>query len=245
MNLLDINISNINDYKYYKIVCILYFIFIVIIFNTNILSYIFENNISDLELELFIYGILLSGLVFLIIYPFIKIKLYKLSTKKKLNNEKLYDPLQTIKINKNVEKMLYTLNELLPILFIIGYIYLCIYNNHINAISYFLIGLSIVFIIKCVLSFSTILPDSSGKCQIKLLNGGCNDLLCSGHFSIVFLIYLLIIKYKLVNKNMNNSLLLSVILYGTIPIITKKHYTIDILVAMIVVLLVNNYIPKK
>lgn len=239
------NLVDIFDYKYYKIVCILYFIFIVIIFNTNILSYIFGNNISDIELKLFIYAILLCGLVFLIIYPFIKIKLYELSTKKKLNKEKLYDPLQTIKINKNVEELLYTLNELVPILFIIGYIYLCIYKNHINAISYFLIGLSIVFIIKCVLSFSTIIPDSSGKCQIKLLSGGCNDLLCSGHFSIVFLIYLLMIKYKLVNKNMNNSLLLLVILYGTIPIITKKHYTVDILVAIIVVLLVNNYIPKK
>tara|TARA_B100001564_G_scaffold359879_1_gene383577 strand:- start:6606 stop:7328 length:723 start_codon:yes stop_codon:yes gene_type:complete len=236
---------DIFDYKYYKTVCILYLIFIIIIFNTNILSYIFGNNISDIELKLFSYGILVSGLVFLIIYPFIKIKLYELSTKKNLNKEKLYDPLQTIKINKNIENILYTLNELLPILFMIGYIYLCIYNNHINAISYFLIGISIVFIIKGVLSFSTILPDSSGKCQIKLLSGGCNDLLCSGHFSIVFLIYLLMIKYKLVNKNMNNSLLLLVILYGTIPIVTKKHYTVDVLVAIIVVLLVNNYIPKK
>jgi len=120
---------DIFDYKYYKIVCILYLIFIIIIFNTNILSYIFGNNISDIELKLFSYGILVSGLVFLIIYPFIKIKLYELSTKKNLNKEKLYDPLQTIKINKNIENILYTLNELLPILFMIGYIYLCIYNK--------------------------------------------------------------------------------------------------------------------
>ena len=42
------NLVDIYDYKYYKIVCILYFIFIVIIFNTNILSYIFGNNISDI-----------------------------------------------------------------------------------------------------------------------------------------------------------------------------------------------------
>ena len=239
------NLVDIFDYKYYKIVFILYLIFVIIIFNTNILSYIFGNNTSDIELKLFSYSILVSGLVFLIIYPFIKIKLNELSTKKNLNKEKLYDPLQTIKINKNIENILHKLNELLPILFMIGYIYLCIYNNHINAISYFLIGISIIFIIKSILSFSTILPDSSGKCEIKLLSGGCNDLLCSGHFSIVFLIYLLMIKYKLVNKNMNNLLLLVVILYGTIPIITKKHYTIDVLVAIIVVLLVNNYIPKK
>ena len=105
-------------------------------------------------------------------------------------------------------------------------------------------GISFIFIVKCILSFSTILPDSSGKCQVKLLTGGCNDLLCSGHFSIVFLIYLLVEKYKLVNKNMNCALLV-VMLYGSIPIITKKHYTIDILVAIMIVLLVNNYIPNK
>lgn len=34
-------------------------------------------------------------------------------------------------------------------------------------------------------------------------------------------------------------------LYGFVPIITEKHYTIDILVELLVVLLVNNYIPKK
>ena len=237
-------IFEIVDYKEFKIVCIIYIISLIIISNTNILSFIFGNNISDVQLKLFIYSILISGVVFLIIYPFIKIKLYELSTKKDLNKKKLYDPLQTIKINKNVEIILHKLHEFIPILFMLGYIYLCIYNNHINALSYFLIGISFIFIVKCILSFSTILPDSSGKCQVKLLSGGCNDLLCSGHFSIVFLIYLLVEKYKLVNKNMNCALLV-VMLYGSIPIITKKHYTIDILVAIIIVLLVNNYIPNK
>ena len=44
---------------------------------------------------------------------------------------------------------------------------------------------------------------------------------------------------------MNNPLLLLTIIYSFIPILTKKHYTIDILVALITVLLINNYIPKK
>lgn len=130
-------------------------------------------------------------------------------------------------------------------LYVLLYIYLCVNNNNINALSYFLIGISIIFIIKCILNFSTILPDSSQKCQVKLLNGACNDLLCSGHFSVVFLIYLLVIKYKLTNNNIHNLLLLLVGLYGFIPILTKKHYTIDILVSILCVLLVNNYIPKK
>jgi hypothetical protein len=237
-------ISDIVDYYNYKIVCILYLISVLIIFNTNILSHIFGNNITNTQINLFNFSILICGLVFLIIYPFVKIKLFNLSTKKNLNKKILYDPLHTIKINKNIENLLYKLNELIPFLCIIIYIYLCV-NDNINAMSYFFIGISFIFIIKCILSFSTIIPDSSQKCQVKLLNGGCNDLLCSGHFSVVFLIYLLTIKYKLVDKNINSFLLLLVILYGFVPILTHNHYTIDILVAIICVLLVNNYIPKK
>ena len=237
-------ISDIVDYYNYKIVCTLYFIILIVIFNTNILSYIFTN-ISNTQINLFKFSILICGFVFLIVYPFVKIKLFNLSTKKNLNKKNLYDPLHTIKINKNIDNILCKLNELLPIVCIIIYIYLCVNNNNINAFSYLLIGISIIFIIKCILNFSTILPDSSQKCQVKLLNGACNDLLCSGHFSVVFLIYLLVIKYKLTNNNIHNLLLLLVGLYGFIPILTKKHYTIDILVSILCVLLVNNYIPKK
>lgn len=136
-------------------------------------------------------------MVFLIIYPFIKIKLLDLS-KKNVNNKVLYDYLNKIKINET------TMN---------------------------------------ILNYSTILPDYSESCQVRLLNGGCNDLLCSGHFSIVCLIYLLIIKYNFINSTYNNYLIIITILYGFIPILTKKHYTIDILVAVIIVLWINNYIP--
>ena len=245
MNLLDINISNINDYKYYKIVCILYFIFIVIIFNTNILSYIFGNNISDIELELFIYGILLSGLVFLIIYPFIKIKLIILSKKKNLNKNILYDLLQSFELDEKTKKILKKINEIIPVLFIIIFIILSIYRKNINSISYFLIAISIIFIIKCILNYSTILPDISEECRIRLLNGGCNDLLCSGHFSIVLLIYLLIVKFKMIKNTYSNYLLIITILYSIIPVLSKNHYTIDILVSLILVLLINKYIPNK
>lgn len=117
-------ISDIVDYSNYKIVCTLYFIILIVIFNTNILSYIFKN-ISDTKINLFNFSILICGSVFLIVYPFVKIKLFNLSVKKKLNKERLYDPLHTIKINKNIENILCKLNELLPIVCIIIYIFMC------------------------------------------------------------------------------------------------------------------------
>ena len=63
------------------------------------------------------------------------------------------------------------------------------------------------------------------------------------HFSLFYL-HLLIVKYKLLNKNVSNILLFIVILYSIIPVLSKQHYTIDILVALIIIIS-NNYIPKK
>ena len=46
----------------------------------------------------------------------------------------------------------------------------------------------------------------------------------------------------MLNNNYNNYLLIFTILYAFIPIITKRHYTIDVLVSIISVLLINNYL---
>ena len=238
------NFKNIIDYNNYKKILFIYLSSLIIIGNTNILSYIFNINIKTVDFNLFIFSYIVFGLVFLIIYPFIKIKLLDLS-KKNVNNKVLYDYLNKVKINKTTMNILKKLNELIPIIFIILYLGLCIYFKKVNSMSYFLLFISIIFLIKMFLNYSTILPDSSEKCQVRLLNGGCNDLLCSGHFSIVFLIYLLIVKYNFINSTYNNYLLLITILYGFVPILTKNHYTIDILVAVIIVLWINNYIPKK
>lgn len=238
------NFKNIIDYNNYKKILFIYLSSLIIIGNTNILSYIFNINIKTVDFNLFIFSYIVFGLVFLIIYPFIKIKLLDLS-KKNVNNKVLYDYLNKVKINEATMNILKNLNELIPIVFIILYLSLCIYFKKVNSMSYFLLFISIIFLIKMFLNYSTILPDSSEKCQVRLLNGGCNDLLCSGHFSIVFLIYLLIVKYNFINSTYNNYLLLITILYGFVPILTKKHYTIDILVAVIIVLWINNYIPKK
>lgn len=238
------NFSNISDLNSYKIVFIFSILFFIILCSTNILENIF-GNISYKKYKLFIFSFAFAFIVFGIILPIFKIKLFTLSTKKNLNKIHLYDFFHNIKLNENIENFFNKINDYIPSLFLILYIYLCINKKKINGISYILIGLSVIFIIKYILAFATILPDSSGKCKLNLTKGACNDLLCSGHFSIVLLTYLLIVKYKLLNKNVSNILLFIVILYSIIPVLSKHHYTIDILVALIIVILVNNYIPKK
>jgi len=239
-------LKNIIDYNLYKnifLFCILFLIIIII--NSDILKYIFRKNISKKEENIFIFGYIFFIIVFFIIYPFIKIKLIILSKKKNLNKNILYDLLQSFELDEKTKKILKKINEIIPILFIIIFIILSIYRKNINSISYFLIAISIIFIIKCILNYSTILPDISEECRIHLLNGGCNDLLCSGHFSIVLLIYLLIVKFKMIKNTYSNYLLIITILYSIIPVLSKNHYTIDILVSLILVLLINKYIPNK
>lgn len=234
-----------SDFNNYKIVLLVFALFIFLISsNNNILNNIFRRPIVKKEKLLIISSILFYILVDMIIYPLVKLKLNKISKNNNINNMKLHDILHNIKIKKNMN-ILNKLNEYVPLILMSFYFLLCIYHQQINLISYFLISVSIISLIKFLLNISTILPDSSRKCTLKLLNGSCNDLLCSGHYSKVLLIYLLINKFNLLNISHQNIIFLIVVSYGFVPIITKNHYTIDILVAIIVTLLVTKYIPNK
>ena len=234
-----------SDFNNYKIILLIFILFIFLIsINNNILSTIFRKPIIKKEKLLIICSILFYIIVDMIIYPFVKLKLNKISENNNINNMKLYDILHNIKIKKNMN-ILNKINEFVPIIFMIFYFLLCIYHQKINLISYFLISISIISLIKFILNLSTILPDSSKKCSLKLLNGACNDLLCSGHYSRVLLVYLLINKFNLLEISYQMIIFFIVISYAFVPIITKNHYSIDILVAIVVTVLVTKYIPNK
>tara|TARA_B100001175_G_C19295120_1_gene535421 strand:- start:35 stop:742 length:708 start_codon:yes stop_codon:yes gene_type:complete len=232
---------HIEDYDNFKIVIIVYLILLFLLINTNLLSYLFTN-INKQQFNLFIVGYLMFGIVNLLICPIISIFLYKTSSENDLNKKKLYDILHNINLDETLMKYLIKINDIIPPIAIICYISLCLYYDNINALSYFIIGISLLFFMKYILNCSTILPDASQENRVKFLTGSCNTLLLSGHYSFILLIYLLITKYNMLNNNYNNYLLIFTILYAFIPIITRRHYTIDVLVSIISVLLINNYL---
>ena len=103
---------------------------------------------------------------------------------------------------------------------------------------YNIIGFLItIFFIRLVIINLTILPKDN-NCDIKkssLLSGGCYDKIYSGHFSSVFMCLLILYTNKYINLFI---LLYSSIIFALLIITSRSHYTIDIFVALLIVIIV-------
>jgi hypothetical protein len=94
-----------------------------------------------------------------------------------------------------------------------------------------------IFIFRMFIIHITILPKDK-KCDIKkssLLSGGCYDKIYSGHFSAVFMCLLSLYMSKYIN--LFTLLSLSTI-FALLIITSRSHYTIDIFVAFLIVVVV-------
>lgn len=92
-----------------------------------------------------------------------------------------------------------------------------------------------IFIFRIFIINLTILPKDK-KCDIKnssVYNGGCYDKIYSGHFAVIFTS--LLVLYT--NKYINIFTLITLSTISALLIITSRsHYTIDIFVSFLVVL---------
>jgi len=103
----------------------------------------------------------------------------------------------------------------------------------------------IIYLIRMIMINITILPKEK-KCYnhfdfFSLFNGHCYDKIFSGHFASIFL--LILILYK--NNIITNIPVLSLyaIFNAIFILLIRSHYTIDIIVALFVVILVYFNIP--
>ena len=94
-----------------------------------------------------------------------------------------------------------------------------------------------ILIFRMFIIHITILPKDK-KCDIKkssVLNGGCYDKIYSGHFSAVFMCLLSLYMSKYINLF---TLLSLSIIFALLIISSRSHYTIDIFVAFLIVIIV-------
>lgn len=94
----------------------------------------------------------------------------------------------------------------------------------------------VVFTIRVILINITILPRNK-NCNVRKWNfvKTCYDKIFSGHFSSVFLAILLYIKYGWIN--VYQGVLMCIIVSANI-LLTRSHYTVDIIVALLVCVIV-------
>jgi len=138
-------------------------------------------------------------------------------------NPKVYDIGH--KYLPNIEQYEYLIN--LIGLFIIYWLF---YN--VSFIVEFIILIILIYIIRIFTIQLTVLPKMK-NCSYNnfTLNGFCYDKIFSGHVAFLFLFTLFLFHYK-------NISLLSLIfingLYGLLIIATRAHYTIDVIVSLLV-----------
>jgi hypothetical protein len=142
---------------------------------------------------------------------------------------------QNIKIYDIIHHNLPSMRHLSVIVEAIPFIIIAIVFFIDLKLFYNLSGLLITIIIfRMFIIHFTILPKDK-KCDIKnssVYNGGCYDKVYSGHFASVLICLLILYKNKYIN--IFTLVFLSMVM-AFLLILTRAHYTIDIVVAFLVV----------
>ncbi len=174
-------------------------------------------------------------LLYFIIFGLNKLNLYHLETKserfyqKKENYKKVQDIFHDIL--PHIEHFEYA-SDVIAIS-VIGYLAIMRFD-----LLYHLGGL--VFTLTLLRQFiiqMTILPKNT-VCDIKntsMIRGGCYDKIFSGHFGITFLTTLVLLENGLINKFI--ALLINLV-NGIFILLSRNHYTIDIIVSIFVVIII-------
>lgn len=101
-------------------------------------------------------------------------------------------------------------------------------------LSYYIV----IILIRCVFINSTILPKTK-HCHVKSyidMSNSCYDKIFSGHFTTLFLATLIFYKYSIIT-NVYVLIIMNVV-NALLILMTRSHYTVDIMVALITTLLV-------
>jgi hypothetical protein len=150
----------------------------------------------------------------------------------------LYDLMQDTFPNFQEYRMIPEVLHLIPV------ISLAIYTTwfkHINCLSEFLVKHGILMFLRGIFFSVTLLPDSSGMCQLSNHLGGCFDLIFSGHSTISFLCTLLLCKHYPLYKEIKWLLHANNLLTCFLIVVCRNHYTIDVVISLFMTYFVWNF----
>lgn len=104
-----------------------------------------------------------------------------------------------------------------------------------KTIKFMIIETLTVLFIRMISINLTIMPSSNSECIIGhskfLSESQCNDMMFSGHTSLVFLLLLNMYHNSIINKLQFSTILLS---YISILLATRSHYSVDIYIAIVI-----------
>jgi hypothetical protein len=155
----------------------------------------------------------------------------KVETHYNNNNNKIYDI--AFKNLPNLEKYEHY-SDYFTILFNTVFIPILISKQK-YIITEYLGFLITILLIRSITISLTVLPKSNSCKEKGGFKGGCYDKIFSGHFASVMIATLLLYEYKYINLSV---LMLINLINGSLILLTRHHYTIDIVVAFFVTMFV-------
>ncbi len=174
-------------------------------------------------------------LLYFVIFGLNRLNLYHLETKserfyqKKENHKKVQDIFHDIL--PHIEYFEYA-SDIIAIS-VIGYLAIMRFD-----LLYHLGGLVLTLtLLRQFIIQMTILPKNT-VCDIKntsMIRGGCYDKIFSGHFGITFLTTLILLENGFINKFI---VILINLVNGIFILLSRNHYTIDIIVSIFVVIII-------
>ncbi len=114
-----------------------------------------------------------------------------------------------------------------------------LYGNN-NLKRFFYRFTSIIFFMRALTKFFTIIPSQDNNCSNDIKNidcyirGYCNDKIFSGHTALTLISLLIIIDNKLIDPNFNYLLVFSHLIYVFLILSTKNHYSVDVILSYII-----------
>ena len=98
-------------------------------------------------------------------------------------------------------------------------------------------GFMYIITLKAITIFFTLLPPSNQECAKMRKYNHCFHQVFSGHNSLALLLCILYLKYLPDNGVIRCGLVCSTVFYSLFIIMTRAHYTVDVIVSYIIVLL--------
>jgi hypothetical protein len=142
----------------------------------------------------------------------------------------LYDVIQESFPNLQKYRIIPEVLHFIPMLTLL---FNTIYHQHIQCFKKFLLTHGILMFIRAISFSVTLLPDSSGMCQLSTHLGGCFDLLFSGHSTIMLLCCLLLNQFYDIQLKWKMVLFANTGITSFLIILCRNHYTIDVLYSIL------------
>ena len=161
----------------------------------------------------------------------------------KRNKQQFRKPLyDVIHHNTNNYSHLSKIIDFSSLIFLIPFIKSYKEQQCIEVSLYFACAFSIVIILRSFALLATDMPSCDVECNPHNLDiynvffGHCHDKLFSGHSSFTLLACLIAYKYNYLSTNQFTGMFLLQMLYAFSIIITRGHYTVDVLLSYYIVI---------